>query len=314
MLKSWMRFAVFSVMVFALGWQVGQVWGKTWHLEEGRFWRDVSRERQDKYLLVIARIKQLVNEGKAEAVGSAVAELKKEFPELAGPDLDAFMEAEMLFYEGSYVKAVRSYDRFLAEFPESQFYEAALEREFAIATAFLAGKKKRVLRVFKIRGYAEGIRIMERITDRAGDAPIGIKAAVAVAKNYEQRGKFEQAYQQWSMISSRWPTGQFGKEALLGMARCKHAAYRGPKYDASDLISARTYYENFRLRYPEDANQMGIERIIERINEQLAYKQLSIGRYYERAGNRQAANFYYQMVADNWPESTAAKMVKQSQK
>jgi outer membrane protein assembly factor BamD (BamD/ComL family) len=40
----------------------------------------------------------------------------------------------------------------------------------------------------------------------------------------------------------------------------------------------------------------------------LAYKQFSIGRYYQKTGNEQSANLYYRMVLRNWPDSSAAKM------
>lgn len=229
---------------------------------------------------------------------------------LRGPDLDAFIEAEMLFCEGKFDKAVRSFDKFLAQYPESKLYEVALDRQFVIATAFLAGQKKPILKVFKINRYAEGIRTMERISDRAGDAPIGVKAALAIAKSYERREKFNEAYHQWSQISSRWPTGQIARDALLAMGRCKHAGYKGPKYDDSDLISAKSYYEIFKLRYLEDAREFDIDERLEQINEQLAYKQFIIGRYYQENGNKLSANLYYQMVIDNWPKSTVAKMAK----
>lgn len=236
--------------------------------------------------------------------------LKKGFAATTGADLDAFIEAERFFVEGKLAKAARGYDKFLAEFPESELYEAALERQFAIATAFLDGKKKKVLGLFKIKGYAEGEKIMERINDRAGDAPIAVEAAVAVAQSLQKREKFTEAYHQWSQISSRWPTGQIGKDALLAMAQCKHAAYRGAKYDVSNLISAKSYYENFKLRYPEDAERIDVDGKLKQINEQLAWKQLGIGRYYQKIGNTQSANFYYQMVVDNWPKSMAAEKVR----
>lgn len=282
---------------------------QTWRLGEEGQWEVVSAE--DKYLLAVAEIKKLVNMGETLAVEQAIDKLKKDFPEIAGPDLDAFIKAEMLYSKGKFTKAVRGYDKFLAEFPTSELYEAAMDRQFAIATAFLAGQKKRVLGALAIRGYAEGTKIMERISDQAGDAPIGVKAAVAVAQSLEKRGKFAEAYHKWSEISSRWPTGQIGKDALLSMARCKHAAYKGPKYNASDLISAKSYYENFKLRYPKDAREIDIDKILKQIDEQLAYKQFSIGWYYQETGNKQSANLYYQMVVDNWPESTAAKMAKE---
>jgi outer membrane protein assembly factor BamD (BamD/ComL family) len=281
---------------------------ETWRLNEQGQWKAVSVE--DKYLLAVAEIKKLVNMGETSAVREAIDKLKKDFPEAAGPDLDAFMNAEMLFSEGKYTRAVRSYDKFLTEFPKSKLYEAALDRQFAIATACLGGQKKRVLGVFMMSRYDEGIKIMERITDRSGSAPIGVKAAVSIAQSYERRGKFDEAYLKWSEISSRWPTGDVGKESLLSMARCKHALYKGPTFDVSNLISAKSYYENFKLRYPEYANEIGVDKILKDIEEQLAYKEFNTAEYYRQTGSRQSANLYYQRVLYKWPDSTAAKMAK----
>lgn len=281
---------------------------ETWRLGEEGQWKAVSAE--DKYLLAVAEIKKLVNTGQTRAAGQAIEKLKKDFPEITGPDLNAFMKAELLYSEGKFTKAVRAYDKFLAEFPTSKFYAAAMDRQFSIATAFLGGQKKRVLGVFLMSTYDEGIKIMEKISDRAGDAPIGLNAAVAIAQSYEKRGMFTEAYHKWSEISSRWPIGQTSKNALLNMARCKHAAYKGPKYNGADLISAKSYYENFRLRYPEDAKKIDADKILKEIDEQIACKEFNTGKYYQQIGDKQSANLYYQMVIDNWPSSAAADMAK----
>jgi len=285
---------------------------ETWRLGQDQDWQALSAEGEDKYLLAVAEIKQLVSIGQTEAVQLALEQLKKDFPEIAGPDLDAFIEAEMLFCEGRFSSAVRSYDKFLVEFPESPLFEAALDRQFGIATAFLAGQKRRVLKVFIITGYGQGRRIMERITDRVGlDSPIGVRAAIAIAESFEKRGKFEDAYLKWQEISSQWTTGQIGRDALLAMARCKHAAYKGPRYDTSSLISAKSYYENFKLRYLDDAEELEIDGKLKLIEEQEARKQLTIGEYYQKTGNKLSANLYYQMVIDDWPGSSAAKAAKE---
>ncbi len=283
---------------------------KTYRLDEQQL-KEVSDKSEDKFRLEVAKIKQLANTGQTKALGEAFIKLKKDYPGTAGADFDAFVKAEKLYCKGKYVKAVRAYDKLLFAFPESQFVESALDREFAIATAYLGGQKKPILGIFKMKGYAEGERIMERISNRTGDAPISVKANLAVANGLEKRGKFNEAYHKWSQISSRWPTGQVGKDALLGMARCKHSAYKGTKYDASSLVSAKTYYENFRLRYPKDAREIDVEGKLKQIDEQLAYKQFSIGHYYQKAGQQQPANLYFQMVLDNWPDSKAAEMAKE---
>jgi len=289
----------------------------TWLLQQGKDFQSVSDEQQDKFLWEVAEIKKLVNSGQAKEAREAFDKLKKEHPDIAGPDFDAFIEAEILFCEGKFTKAVRAYDKLMIEFPDSQLTEAALSRQFEIATAFLAGKKFQALRLFKIKGYATGAKIMERITDRASDSSIGINASVAVAKNYEKRKKFNEAYLKWQDISTQWASGRTARDSLLAMARCKHSVYNShpenkrPMYDASSLYSAKTYYERFKSQYPEDAGKIGADEILKEINEQQACKQYTIGKYYEKTGNRQAANLYYDMVLRQWPGSHAAEMAMQ---
>jgi len=375
----------------------------TWRLGKDRDWKAVSAKGNDKFLLAVTETKKLVNTGQTKAARKAFDKLKTDFPEIAGPDLDAFIKAEMLFCKGKFIEAADGYDKLLTEYPQSELHQAALDREFAIATAFLdgqkktvlgvfkltafadglkimkrisehagdspigaeaavavaqkyeergdltkairnydklltehpdsefrefvldrqyaiataylGGQKKRVLRVIKMKGYAEAVRIMEKITDRAGiDTPTGLKAATAVAKHYEKREQFNEAYFKWWEISSQWQTGKTGADALLGMARCKRAAYNNhpehkrPFYDASNLNIAKSCYEKLKLIFPKNAEEIAVDKILKEINEQLAYKQFSIGQYYQRTGNKQSANLYFDMVISDWPGTKAAEM------
>ena len=285
---------------------------ETWTLGQQEQWQSVSENSQAGYMLAVSRLKELINQGKVDELIAAVEQLKKDYPEIAGPDLDAFLEGEKQYAKGNLVKAIRAYDSFLTRYPQSALYEAALSRELDIARAYLGGHKKTVLKIFKIKGYAEGVKIADNVIDRAGDSPIAVRASKAVAESYEQRGLFEEAYERWSAISTRWPTGEIGKEALLSMARTKHAAYRGPKYDASNLVSAKSYYENFQMRYPEDARRYEIGKRLEQITEQMAYKDYKIAEYYDRTGSDEAAKYYSDVIVEEWPRSTAARMTKEN--
>jgi outer membrane protein assembly factor BamD (BamD/ComL family) len=316
MLEHRMRFAMLAVPAVLSA--LSAISADTWRLDKGRDWKEVSAEGQDKFLLAVAEAKKLVNTGQTKAARKAFDALREDFPEIAGPDLDIFIEAEMFYCEGKLAKAVRSYDRLLDEYRRSGLYEAALDRQFGIATAFLAGKRKTVLGFIRMRRYAEGVRIMEKITERIGfDTSMGMEASLAVAKHYEERKKLNEAYLKWWEISLHRETGPIGRDALLGMARCKramynkHPEYKRPFYDASGLSTAKSCYEKFRLLYPEDAKEIGVDEILQEIDEQLAQKQLSIGQYYQRVGNRQAANLYYDMVVKDWPGSKAAETARQ---
>jgi outer membrane protein assembly factor BamD (BamD/ComL family) len=65
------------------------------------------------------------------------------------------------------------------------------------------------------------------------------------------------------------------------------------------------------MLYPSEAKQKDIDKKLEEINEQLAYKQFSIGRYYHKAGKKQAANLYFNMVVSDWPGTRAAELAEQ---
>lgn len=285
---------------------------ETWKLGEDQSWKSLPQGDASDYASIVAKIKELVDSGQVKAARAWSERLKKEYPEVAGADFDSYIEAELLFGRGKFSKASKSYNKLMDNYRESSYYDAALDRQFSIGRAFLAGQKRPVLKIFKIRGYSAGEKIMDNIIDRAGDAPISKKAAIEVALSYEKRFKFTEAYQRWSEVGSRWSTGAVGKMASLGMGRCSHASYRGADYDYSGLLSAKSYYEDYQQKYPTDAERLKLVGKLSQIEEQKAYKQYSIGSYYAKTGSIGAANLYYQLVVDQWPKSSAATMASEA--
>jgi len=297
------------------------VLAKTWRLKADKKWESVGDDPQEQYLRAMTEIKNLVYAGEAKETKKALEALKEEFPERVGPDTELFIEGETYYWRDKYAKAVAQYEKLLKDFPGSEFADLTLERQYVIAQAYLNGRKKSILGLIKIAGYAEGVEIMERITDRAGlDDPnsIGLDAAVAVAEHYEQRQLYLDAYLKWSEIASYWETGPIGKKALYRMAENNLAAYNVPEpqrrayFDASKLTTAQTYYKRFSVLYPEEAQERGVSEKLKQIDDQMSTKQLAIAQYYQRTGNRQAAHLYFDMIVQNWPETQAGEIARQA--
>lgn len=307
------KFSILAILIAAsLTLPTGQValCAETLRLDEQGQWQKAVDSDNEQYLLRVAEIKKLVDAGKPDKVKKAAKQLKNDFHGVAGKDFDSFIEAEVLLAKGKLTKAIRQYDKFLDDYPASALRDAAFKRQFEVAMEFLEGRKKPIL-MFKVSAFDDGVKIMEKISDRTGTADIAKNALLAVAHSYEKRKQYNEAYLKWSEISMRWPTGETARNALLAMARTKYASYRGAVYDGSSLISAKTYYENFRLRYPEEAKRIEVDKILVRIDEQLARKNLLIAKYYDRTGSTEPASMYYQMVADNWPDTKAGEKAKQ---
>ena len=100
---------------------------------------------------------------------------------------------------------------------------------------------------------------MNKIADRAGNAPVAKRALLTLARTREKRGAYDEAYKAWSDVASRWPTGEIGKESLMGMARSLEMDYKGPKFDGKVLISSKSYYAEYLKRYPDSEQQFGEE-------------------------------------------------------
>ena len=281
---------------------------KTWRLKDGGELVEVSAGADGGYLLAVAELKQFVATGRVKKAEKAFALLKQKYPNTVGPDTEGFQKAEMLYARRKFFKAFEQYSSFLDAFPQSALRDAALERQYEIARAFLYGKKKRLLGVFRFRAYEEAAAMAEKIADRSGDAPIAKKSMVTIARSFEARKEFAEAFYRWSDVSVKWPRGKIGAEALLGMAGNLHASYKGPKYDASMLDSSRDYYQKFTVEYPRQAARQGIAAIIDELNAQAADKQLDIALYYERTSSITAANLYFQRIVNEWPGSVAAKI------
>jgi outer membrane protein assembly factor BamD (BamD/ComL family) len=275
-------------------------------------WQNLANDPQGQYILALSDVKQkLSSGGKGEAL-KALQKLRADFADLGGPDLDAYIEAETLYAKRNWTKATKKFQAFVKDWPESPFYTCANERLFSIGTAFLQGQKRRVLWVLWLPAFDEGVTIMRDISDRAGTGPMALRALTVLAETYERKKMYPEAYEVWSEAADKWPTGDIGEKALLRMAQCLHAAYNGPLYDASWLISAKAYYEDFRNRYPAKAQAINAEETIAVIIEQQAYKNYSVARYYDRTDHPLAATMYDQLVLNTWPDSRSARMTEQA--
>lgn len=139
---------------------------------------------------------------------------------------------------------------------------------------------------------------------------LAYRALVTLAESQEDRQLFLEAYQTWAEIADRWPTGETGEQSLLRMGKSLHAAYKGPQYDSTVLRGAASYFEDYRKRYPAQASKMDMGEILYLIRQQQAYKKFSVGLYYEKTEQIDAAQLYYRAVIEEYPGTRGAVLAR----
>ncbi len=286
---------------------------ETLRLDSQGQWKPLEADPQGTSILALSDLKQKINSGNKSEALEALSQLKTQFPDLAGQDMDAYIEAETLYAKNNWSKSTKKFQEFIKAWPESPFYELAVERLYSIGSAFLQGQKRQVLGIIWISGFDNGVDIMRDLADRTGTGPMALRSLVTLAEAYEKKKMFPDAYEVWSEIADKWPTGEVGQHALLRMAKSLHAAYKGPQYDPTWLTSAKAYYEDYINRYPAHAGQIKAPDTVAMIVEQQAYKNYAVAEFYNKTDNTFGANLYYQYVLDTWPDSEAAKFTTQAQ-
>jgi outer membrane protein assembly factor BamD (BamD/ComL family) len=282
--------------------------------------RPLSAVRTEQLLGDIEKLQKAADAKQVKAAKRTAKQLLADFPEIAKFDLKHFTKAEIATAKGKRAHAVRHYQKLIDEYPESELYNSALNRLFHIGKSYLAGTYIFEFFFIKVKGDARGVKIMEDIMEEVGfeDANgLGVQGAILAANNLEQRKHYEGAYLKWMELATVWDEGEIGQQTLLGMARNKRASYnrrsthRRHLYDTSKLKAAKSYYQKFQIQYPEQAQALNIQQILLEIDEQMAFKEYSIGHFYERTGKKQAANIYFTMVVETWPHTKAAQKARE---
>jgi len=301
--QTWILLAMLATWVAAGS-------AETYRLSGEKGWQNVADDPESEYLLAISQIKQQLLIGTDADVVDALEALKKDFPEMTGTEVDAYIEAEKLYAKADMYKAATAYKKFIDAWPDSILQPAAMERLYSIATAYLQGQKRVFIKILKLPAFDTGVDLMYDVADRAGSSPMGLRALTTLAESQERKKLFMDAFGTWQQIADQWPTGKTRQTATLRMAQALHASYDGVQYDDSLIEKARAYFQDYNNQYPQDAARLEVPETINLINEQLAYKQYETGFYYERTGKSDVASQYYHKVLKDWPDSKAAAMAQ----
>ena len=227
-------------------------------------------------------------------------------------DRGLFLEADALYGYGNRVKAFFYLDELMDEYPESNLYYRALEKQFQIADAFLNGYKRRILYMPILGAEEEGIEMMYRIQQRSPGSPLAEKALLRTADYYYTNGDFDFAADAYAAYIRSYPRSDILPRIRLRQAFSNLAQFRGLRFDATPVIDARIQLVSMMNDYPEVSRQENIPEILQRIDETFARKLYGIADFYSRTHEPKAAVYTYRFLAENYPQSPEAGNAKRA--
>ena len=199
------------------------------------------------------------------------------------------------------------FEKLLSQFPSGEFSDRALDREIEIARVFLAGKKRRLWKIFRIPAKQDGIDILERICQRFPQSPQAEIALLIIAEHYAYSGRWSLAAERYDEFLRLYPRSSRVKQVELSAADALYHSYSGPLRDETPLIEAEQRYKNFIVRYPKDPHVETIHKKISRIRSARAERLYKVAKFYHRTHKNKAAVYYLRRTVEEYPRTIWAR-------
>ncbi|MBN1553687.1 MAG: outer membrane protein assembly factor BamD [Phycisphaerae bacterium] len=248
-------------------------------------------------------LRQMVADGQNKRVVKNVEEFLVNHGESPACEEAMNLAGQALIHRGQYWEAYKWYERQISTYPNGAFFQRALDREFHIANAFVEGRKRKALKIFRVPADEDGLDMLTRIAAHAPGTPIAERSLLRVADHHFSKTQYPQAVACYEDFLKNSPLSEHRKYVMLQIARSYLLSYRGIKWDSTPLLDARKRYQLFAQAYPRDAEKENVEGILEEIRLGLAQKVYSTGRFYERTKYPRAAAYYYRKTIADYPDT-----------
>jgi outer membrane protein assembly factor BamD (BamD/ComL family) len=218
-----------------------------------------------------------------------------------------FLYAEAAFIRGEYGVADERYRKVINEYPNTRQFALSLRRELEIAKAWLAGKKKRVLKVLKLNAEDEALDILSMIEQLAGGYRIAEVALWTKGDHFFQTGQFELAEIAYRRLAQNYNSPRYQNAAMYGASSSALASFPGVKFDDSSLLDAQELYSQYMRKFPHESEKQNVPVILDQIKLRRAEKDYEVARFYRKIHQPKAAVYYYEFVIRNWPDTLYAQ-------
>jgi tetratricopeptide (TPR) repeat protein len=211
---------------------------------------------------------------------------------------------------GDEFKSLYDYERIAMDYPASELFVVALERELDVAKMYFGGLKKKSLGLFRIdSGVPLAEETVMRINQRLPGSRLAEKALLMLADYYYDERDLRMAAESYDVFLTLFPRSEHRQKAMQRRVYANIAQFKGPSYDASGLIDAKIQVQRYQAEYPVDAERTGLgEVLMARLDEQTARQLLSVAEWYEKRGDPPSQRLTLQRLLHKHPQTGAAKL------
>jgi outer membrane protein assembly factor BamD (BamD/ComL family) len=284
------------------GWSWEPIGGAKWTRQRAKDQLDVAQEAFDKKDFKIARL--------------AARRTVRTWPLSDYAPQAQFLFARTLEENGKDQNAFKAYQDLLNKYPKIENCNEVLEREFAIANKYLAGKYFRFLTIIPYRSADKTAELFEKIVKNGPYSPVAPQAQMSIGAAQENpRGivhDYPAAVKAYERAADRYhgqPKIAADATYKAGEAYLKQA--KSAEYDQSIAAKAIATFTDFMTLYPDDPRVPEAQKTILSLRTEQSRGNYAIARYYEKKKRWDGALIYYNESVSRDPKSKYAEDARQ---
>lgn len=259
---------------------------------------------------VVRSIRELNASGKHEAAELAATKFIETNDKLGNPYFPEvlLLRGDARLGQSEEWDALRDWERIVKEFPESDQFVPALERELDVAVLYLEGLRRKnwIFRIDDGKPAAE--EIIMRINERLPGSRLGEKSLLILADFYYKSHDLRMAAETYDVFIKVFPKSDQRPLAMQRRAYANIAQFKGPRYDSSGLIEAQYQIRQFQREYPAQADRAGMgDALAVRVEESAAQQLLETSRWYMRRDDPVSARLTMKRLVKRHPLTGAAQ-------
>lgn len=308
--------AIFAVLLVGLPARVFAeiVWNPEtgWRLEGGSLSGLVGPEARNALELMNSarRAEDRRNPGSAISSYNKVA---KKYPNSIYAPEALFRSAHLRLGRKEYFKAFEAFQTLISRYPNTRRFNEVIGEQYRIAARLLDGARNRYWGFIPgLTARSKGIEYFEVLLLDAPYSDYAPLALMNIARGHDRMGNQEEAIDALDRLINNYPQSVLAPDAYLRLAQQHASLVQGPDYDQGSTKESITYFEDFLILFPSDAEVGDAESGLNRMKTMLAESKMRMADFYfYKRDNFTAARVFYNEAITAYPDSAVAQRAKQ---
>lgn len=222
----------------------------------------------------------------------------------------AFRASQLWEDDHDYIKAAIAYRSVVELFPASPYFEPAVEAQFRIGEMYLAGKKITVMGIPMANAIERSVEIFAGIVRVAPYGKYTARAQFNIGLAREKQGADDAALQAYQAVVDKFPNEPIAAAAQYQIGYIWLTAAKQGTKDLSATTRARTAFQDFLFRYPNNEKVAQARANLEQLEHKQITSSFKVAKFYDKQKNFRAAVIYYNEVIRQQPGSSESEQAK----